>query len=714
MRALRCLLASLILLLAGPAEAEAVRVASGEHGDFTRLVVSGPGMAGWRLGRTDDGYGLALPGAPPVDLSQVFRLIGRERLSAIWVDPPTGLLRLRLDCLCHALVSQDPAGFIVIDLRDGAAPPGSVWEQPILGANLPELRSAPGIRPRPRPASLAILGPSWAGAVQAAARVDLGPAIPGVPVDNGSIGLAAALTEDLARGAARGLVDFAGRPPPQDGGGAGKVWPNLRSFDAARAGLRTGFGPSEALPLGAGGRPCPADQALDIGSWGDDRPIWQQIGEVQSELVGEFDQPDPEARARAVRFMLFAGYGLEARRMIAALPLSPGTPSDEGIWIAMAEILDGEDVTDPAFSGMAACNGRSAMWALLATPSSGGDLNANTAAVRRTFSELPRHLRNLLAPRLMDRLTALGDDDSAYEIKAAMTRGGDLPPPEAARAIADLALAEGDPAAALAATEAVPATGPGSALALAASVEAKVRLGQPVAADTAAALEALIAEHGGSAAGPDLLRALVLAEAASGDFSAAIAQLPQAPEAEDAVWDLLSRADDDRLLRHAVLAGQDIPKGIPPATRLAIASRLADLGLGPAALDWLGDMSADPVLAGRAALLAGDARAALRHLGGTEEDTATPIRRDAIGKLIRPGADMAALPTSPDLQLAAWASDWAWIAAHAEGPWQEVALTLQSGPAGDPATLAGGTAAVRSAEQARTAIARLLAEAPFP
>lgn len=71
-----------LLVLAAPARAETFRLRSGEHADFSRLVMDGlPAGAGWTLGRAGAGYELrlALQGAG-FDTGQVYRLIPKTRL----------------------------------------------------------------------------------------------------------------------------------------------------------------------------------------------------------------------------------------------------------------------------------------------------------------------------------------------------------------------------------------------------------------------------------------------------------------------------------------------------------------------------------------------------------------------------------------------------------------------------------------------------------
>ncbi len=79
-----------------PASAETARVLTGEHGDFTRLVIELPASEGWTLGRTAQGYAFAAKGdlPPTYDLGQVWQRIDRRRLVALAVAQPSGALSL--------------------------------------------------------------------------------------------------------------------------------------------------------------------------------------------------------------------------------------------------------------------------------------------------------------------------------------------------------------------------------------------------------------------------------------------------------------------------------------------------------------------------------------------------------------------------------------------------------------------------------------------
>lgn len=697
-----------MLLLSGPSVAQVLRVTSGEHAGFTRIVVMGSGLDPWRFGRTAEGYGLILAaGAPRFDLTGAFRLIGRDRVAAIWADPITGQLNLRVGCVCHAAAVPDRPGVLVVDVRDGPAPEGSPFEIALDAGAVRPLTPGARSRPKPRPAGLALQGPDWVAAVLSAARLDPAARLAALSGDAPvrAEDLRAMLAGELSRGAARGLVEFAG--PASDRAADADLPGNLRSYDASFPGLVTLLGDESGASLDAEGAACLPDAELDLAAWGDARPVWQQMAEATDGLAGEFDRPDPAARDRAVRFLLYAGFGVEARQILDSFGGPPDLAQRDAVLRAVAAIIDDETVAAPELAPMAGCDGTVALWALLALGES-RDVPVNADAVRRGLSALPPHLRREVGPRVVASLLARGEAAAAEDVQAAIERPGATLSARVATSAAELALKGGDPAAALSELDRAREAGLDPA-AMALEVETRVGMGLPVAPGTAQSIEALLAERPGAADSGDLARALALARAASGDVPGGFAVVPRTDETTADLWSVLARTgDDDTLLTLAV--GAD-PLQAGAKTRLRIAERLVGLGLGAAALDWLSGAEGDSLLAARAALLQGDARAALRLSAGLQDPEADPLRRTAIGQLYDPGSDMLPLPGPVDAQVAAWTGDWSWLARNGTDAWAQAARLVDAAPAA-VGPIAQGHAVLEASVETRDALDALLSATP--
>ena len=134
-------LCALVLVLASvfgtSALAEPVRVQTGEHADFSRVVLQFARPTAWTIGRTARGYGLRL-GRPEVvlDLSGAFDLIPRTRIKAMEGGTGETDLQILTDCTCHVEAFEDRPGILVIDLHDGPPPPLSRFETVLAGSEL--------------------------------------------------------------------------------------------------------------------------------------------------------------------------------------------------------------------------------------------------------------------------------------------------------------------------------------------------------------------------------------------------------------------------------------------------------------------------------------------------------------------------------------------------------------------------------------------------
>ncbi|HCQ65898.1 MAG TPA: hypothetical protein DIU07_12430 [Rhodobacteraceae bacterium] len=101
--------------------AETVRVRSGDHAGFTRLVVDFTGEEDWVFGRVDGGFEFR-PGREDMTygLDRVFDKIGRTRIEDVR-DLGDGRLYLGVGCNCHAVVDELSNGKVVLDIVAGPA-----------------------------------------------------------------------------------------------------------------------------------------------------------------------------------------------------------------------------------------------------------------------------------------------------------------------------------------------------------------------------------------------------------------------------------------------------------------------------------------------------------------------------------------------------------------------------------------------------------------
>lgn len=719
----------LLAVLPLAAVAQPVRVSTGEHDGFTRLVLDYGTPVDWQVGRTLDGYELRLANArPSYDLTEVYDPIGRRRLASVWVDPDGGALRIGIGCACHAQPFEFRPGIVVIDLKDGPPPSGSTFEVALNGEAMPGLSPRPPRRPRARPARFE--GPPPATQIPArydwtALVLDPGSAPSAAPVlpaaDPALQPLREVLLQQLSRGVAQGVVEMA-RPTSPGPAEPGQTAPEAGGLQVRldqQPGLR--FGASDGLPKGltAQGSNCVADDLLDLGSWGDDRSVAEQMAKAAAGLIGEFDTPDPVAEQRAVRFLLFLGFGAEARQVLTQMS---GGQTDAPVLTSLAHLLDGTADPTPAFGGMAACGTAAALWAVLGDPSLERGSAFDRAAVLRSFSALPTHLRRWLGLRLTDRLLALGDPGAAQTVRDAILRAPGEAGPAVAVMEARLDLAAGDPAAAEARLEPLIADpGPATADALVAQVDTHLARRAALDPGVITALEGLLHERADSTDAARFTLALTRARALSGDFEGAFADLERTPEAAQDIWALLAETGpDSSLLSHAIR-----PEGMTPTVSMpvatALARRLSDLGFAEQAQGWLRQVpSAEATLSARIALQTGDARTALRLVAGSADPALVSLRQEALRQL-QAEAELAESLAVAGEEKARWqaigrARDWSQLAASGPALWKTLAAAAVGTEALDPGTgpLARGQILIDSSARTRAAVAGLLAEVPKP
>lgn len=720
---MRWWLALLTILASGFAAAMAgpVIITSGEHPGFTRLVMQYDGPVDWQVGRTPDGYDLRISHQKPAyDLTKAFDLIKKSRLADLWVDPQSGDLNFGIACACYAMPFEFRPGIIVVDLYDGIPPKGSSFEVPLDGpkpvAALPLPPKTDTAVPVYRWTDLAFPSPLLQ-AVRPKSTTAIPPDAGLSTIDLGLEPLRLTLMQELSRGASQGIVDMAkpGEPVAEMADGD----PSIQIHLGETPDLVIRQKGQDGLPLTAQGEECLSDDQLDVSVWGSGRPIADQMGPERQGMTGEFDRPDPDAVTRAIRFQLFLGFGAEARSLIRAFP---DDLPDKPVWISMARILDGEPDPESAFVGMADCETAAALWATLADPQVRPFSDGAKAAVMRSFSALPPHLRRLLGPRLVERFLAASEIPIATALRDAVLRAPGDPGPEIALMQAKMDQTLGKPGKAQAQLEDLAtAPGPASAEALVALVEQRAALGQSVEFAQVQALEELLKERSGGADAPRFKRAVILARAASGDFDGAFSEIDAAPEAKSTLWKLLAQAGaDTALLNLATLGPTDLPPLAASQSASLIADRLLGLGLSDQAAKWLTlDQAAPRPLQARVALAQGKPQAALDVLQGDDSSVAMTIQAQAYAALgdAKKAAELYARLGKPEDEWSALSLTGDWGSVAAPAPWKAVSDVVTAAPSPGLPTdgpLARNKALVEGSAATRDAITALLDSVKSP
>ena len=449
---------------ANVASAEVMRVRTGEHGEFTRLVLAFDALPSWRAGRTETGYAVEFSGTDALStvLSRVFALIDRARIDDVAVDPGARRVDIGLGCACHAEIFDLNGVTLVIDIRDGATGPDATHEVafatapsrdetgPVMAVDAPVKPILPDVLPRNVTGGLAdrpivrppvlspLLGPAGREArapETAQPRTESSaetrpvsqtpspsfaqsplPTIGVIPTVNSNA--VEALTEQLGRAASQGLVDVApfGEGQVQGGRLAIDGPQNFRTFTSVDRAVGAILPSAGATASGQG---CIPDRYVDVGRWGDPKNA-KELGKTRQGIVRETGAVDLAAMKKLARYYVALGFGAEARFSANHLPEG----RERAVLLALADIVDQGESGAALFQGQLACPGKIALWSALAQPFKRSDLPVSTDTILTTFSALPPHLREHLGPVLSQRLRNVGETALARAALSAVTRVG--------------------------------------------------------------------------------------------------------------------------------------------------------------------------------------------------------------------------------------------------------------------------------------------------
>ncbi len=559
-----------------------------------------------------------------------------------------------------------------------------------------------------------------------------------------------ALLEQLGRAAAQGLVGFNApssesrqhdaRPARDTMTAPEPAVPQTNKEDSLPLHIETSIDRDSIfgkLPnaLAADGAPCPDDAYLAVGDWGDDTPPALQISAARTDLVGEFDRPDPARVTALARLFIYLGFGAEARATLRAFEVE----SEAAAWIdLLAQIEDGATTDEPRLATLAACDNAAALWALLGREASLPRSDLNLEAIQRSFSELPLHLRHQLGPRAIERLISADALETAAALRNAILRAGDPEEPALTVATARLAIEAGDPDTGLNTLENL-AHGNGTPAeeALVRSIRLRLDRGEAVPPELAANVGALAFEHRYGVRGPELATLQVLALASTGDFATAFAAESRWDEGFPAdlrasallrLFARLASDGDDWTLLQQYFANRErlMESGPDILLRLDLAERLNLAGFASAAADLLhgeaGTTERGRLILARQALAAGDPDVALGLISSINGEEAASLRGEALlqaGQPEKAGAQFKSAGDDVGASRAAWlAGAWADMGESAPEALASSVRTLglaesggQRNEAPPEAELAAGRELVEEANRARGALADLISYA---
>ncbi|NPD17794.1 hypothetical protein HOY34_21755 [Xinfangfangia sp. D13-10-4-6] len=596
---------TLLAMTAGYAVAETAVVRGGEHVDFTRIVINASNTEGWSFGRTSQGYGfVASREIEDYDTRQAFDKIPKERLSGIVYDGRERILNFVVPCVCYAIAFQASSTMVAIDIRSGVAPSDSVFEY-----QLNEIIGGGGAGSGVIVSDNEVMNDEFSMldwyfgeknmAKNKYAQQYFNYDLSLVEAENSNqidvhkeiVPLRDALLLQIERGVADGVVQsWADIPEHEIYSGLLGDALGFRVSNGELPGLHTATRTNPAPNLTIDGRPCLPEQLTDVGRWAQASQYTSEISRARADLLGEFDEPDGTAVLEAVKAFIGLGFGAEARQILELLPDAKDIEAYHPLR-DLTYLVDLEIGPEGAFDGMETCDTVAALWAVLSLALDGGDAGygaPNGAAIARSFSELPKDLRDHVGPPIAEYLLSIGENETAYRLRSTMMRSsGDHD-----RAIllldAEFDIVNGNATDALSVATAVSEDpGPNAAHAAIIIAESSYNIKRAVEDDLADELKALSVDYSYGLPQARMKRAEILSLAMSGRFESAFSLLPQDRASSEDLWRVaVELAPDDIFIIEAVKSKESFSGARD--VNVKVARRLLSHGFYEDALRWLG------------------------------------------------------------------------------------------------------------------------------
>jgi len=420
----------LFLAVAMPVSA-AVKVTSGEHATFSRLVFPATDDITYKVISGPKEITVILEGlAQEFDLSEVFDRIPKTRLLAIEQsqNANTAKLSLSLGCECLGLAYRLNQ-YLVIDVIGEEDTRFAVLDNTQESLSSQDSMSASTTAPAPRKRSEVNDNRPKPRVLRPPEVVDLDPRSnllapiegditePKMEFSDAAEKARASLIRQLKAAAEEGLIELPqglpatelaqsnnapdGEMTDQDG-----VKALIAQVDALES-IR--IRPVDEVPdaeittedVVLPKRVCIPENRLDPENWADDRDFNAQLANLHELLLGEFDQPGEKALGDLIKFYLHYGFGVEAKQLLKTYPTAF---PDRQILEQISLIINGEKSNAPDFFGTPDCDGRAGLWRAL---NGQGDaiLGAQEEeTILAAYGELPTLMRDQLAKRFISGL----------------------------------------------------------------------------------------------------------------------------------------------------------------------------------------------------------------------------------------------------------------------------------------------------------------------
>ncbi len=619
---------TLILLTLGTSvSAQVLRVRSGEHDGYTRLVIQVPAGTDWLMTPNERGADLniAIKGAT-FDTGTVFDRLTSKRLQSLTQASSGGALKMVFGCECVATAFLHQQTMVVVDISPGKFIPVAVPKIDVVTDLHPDIakQAPPPVHIPATALTLPLLQMSHQNFEDE-------------------------LISRILQSADREVIDLtlAGIGRRQ----SARFGP-LRTSDAQAPNLRLSSVLDDARGLESLALPefdakfeCITDAELEFDSWAGPEQFVVQVAQLRTGLFQEFDRLDQEKALNLAKLYTYYGFGAEA---LQVLDLLPGTTAEQQRISVMASTLDGLTASEPhSFEGQQSCESAAALWALLAEEKLAPEAQLNI--IEQAFNRLPEHLRRQLGSTLADLLATAGRLEAARRILRSVDRVMTAETADVTLTKATIADAEGNADTAnahLTEVIATPSASEEAPLALARLIEKRWADRGSIPPKDLDLAASYAREFRNSELGPMMARTHVLALSMSQEFDGAMHHIQNAPDdkdwrrTRDQVLQLLAeRADDITFLRYIIGLKEKTRITLSVDTATSVARRLVNLGFSSAAREWT-DPSGDQnhaieraQIRARSSLLSDHPRQALLELSEDPSDDARVMRAQALARV---------------------------------------------------------------------------------
>ncbi|MDV7145114.1 hypothetical protein R3X27_20730 [Tropicimonas sp. TH_r6] len=412
-----------ILLSLAPSLSKAaeIKIYSGEHEDFSRIVLVHNEGVTWKSKSTKNGLTLKFNTTnATINLDGVFEKIPRTRVSDVKFNPQSGTLSIITNGHRSTEVFSAGRNTVAIDVKSE-----------ILPSNYTST-----VTTKLQPDFFPFGTPQYGGHLSAPpeSHGDNSGLVEILPTQKGNLKgqkkaspksvpeLEAKLLEQLGRAASQGIAVVVDASPVTNPETKPRVdfEVNPRETIDRHVSARTALDAdsrkeSRRIPPKTN---CYGSDVLDVSSWLMDEDPTTAISMARRGMVSELDYPSERSVQKMAQTYLALGFGAEARAIILE---SEATPKNRALLLEMSEIVDGDmPIAPSALIFGQDCDDPTSLWSFISGIHS--EKTPNFDAIHSAFLRLPIPLRVQIGAALVERLSLSDNNSLASSIRSATQR----------------------------------------------------------------------------------------------------------------------------------------------------------------------------------------------------------------------------------------------------------------------------------------------------